>query len=150
MKGAYTETIRIVFRWIIGALLIFAALGKLADLQEFYNTLLAYRLPLSSPILCAVAMILPWLELLCGLLLLANIRTAAALGWSAFLFAVFAICTAQAWVRGLNIGCGCLNLTIIGIHRGSEIAKLMESPAFAFVRALVLGVVVVLLLIAES
>jgi len=150
MNTACTETIRVVCRWIIGALLIFAALGKLADLEQFYNALLAYRLPLSSPILSAVTMILPWLELLCGLLLLAKIRTAAALGWSAALFAVFAICTGQAWARGLNIGCGCLNLTMIGIHRGSEIAKLMESPAFAFVRALVLGVVAVILLIAES
>jgi hypothetical protein len=140
----------VVFRRIIAALLIWAALGKLANLQEFYNALLAYRLPLSTPILSATAMILPWLELLCGLSLLANIRTVAALGWTVGLFAVFTICTGQAWVRGLNIACGCLDLSLVGIRRGSEIADLAESAGFAFVRALVLGGMAALLLIIES
>lgn len=94
--------------------------------------------------------ILPWLELLCGLLLVANVRTAPALAWTAGLCAVFAICTGQAWARGLHIDCGCLDLDAIGIHRGSKAAGFLESAGFAFTRALLLGGIAWWLLAAEG
>ena len=71
-------------------------------MQEFYTTLLAYRLPVSPTFLKATAVVLPWLELLYGLLLVANLKTRAALAWAVVLFTVFAVCTGQAWMRGLQ------------------------------------------------
>lgn len=141
---------RNILRWLLAALLVWAALGALADIRQLYADLLAYRLPILPGLLKLVAIILPWLELLCGLLLLANIRSAGALAWTAALFTVFTICTGQAWLRGLNITCGCLNLSLLGISRGGNIANLLESPGFAFLRALLLGGMAVLLLVTES
>jgi uncharacterized membrane protein YphA (DoxX/SURF4 family) len=125
----------VALRWLIGLLLVWAALGKLADLQEFYTALLAYRLPLPGGAIRMTAIVLPWLELLCGLLLIANYRTSAALGWALVLFLVFAVCTGQAWLRGLSIACGCLDLQLLGIAPESGTSKFLESTGFAFVRA---------------
>ena len=139
MSLTVTFTGRAVGRWLLGAVLLWAALGKLANVQEFYAALLAYQLPLPSPLLKATAVVLPWLELLCGLMLLANVRTTAALAWATVLFAVFAACTGQAWLRGLHIACGCLDLRVFGIDRGSALGEFLESVGFAFIRASVLA-----------
>ena len=128
-----------VLRWLIGVVLIWAALGKLANLHEFFTALLAYRLPLPIVLAKVAAVVLPWLELLCGLLLLANHRTHPALAWALFLFVVFTIATAQAWMRGLHIVCGCLDLRLVGIAPGSGPGRFLESTGFAFFRALVLA-----------
>lgn len=125
-------------RWLLGVVLLWAALGKLANMQDFYAALLGYQLPLPSVLLKVTAVVLPWLELLCGLMLLANVRTTAALAWSVVLFAIFALCTGQAWWRGLHIACGCLDLRLLGIAHDSALGVWMESAKFAFIRAVVL------------
>ena len=125
-------------RWLLGAVLVWAALGKVANPQEFYTALLAYRLPLPALALQATAAILPWLELICGLLLIANLRTRAALAWAVVLFAIFALATGHAWMRGLDIACGCVDLRLLGIEPGSALARWLESAGFACVRAVVL------------
>ena len=123
---------------LIGAVLVWAALGKVSNPQEFYTTLAGYRLPLPALALQATAAILPWLELICGLLLIANLRTRAALAWAVVLFAIFAIATGQAWMRGLDIACGCMDLRLFGIDPKSALAHWLESAEFACVRAVVL------------
>jgi len=145
MKVSFELNPRVVARWVIGGLLLWAALGKLANLQEFYASLLAYQLPVPRAGLRGVAVVLPWIELLCGLLLVANLRPGAALAWTVVLFAVFAVCTGQAWLRGLEVTCGCLDLRLVGISAGSKVAAVLESVKFAFVRALVLGAVALFL-----
>ena len=111
MKTSTQLTWKVALRWLLGVVLVWAALGKLADPHEFHTSLLAYRLPLPGAFTAGVAIVLPWLELLCGLLLLADHRTPAALAWALALFGVFTVCTGQAWLRGLPIACGCRLLT---------------------------------------
>jgi putative oxidoreductase len=127
-----------VLRWVLGGVLLWAALSKLANLQEFYSGLSGYQLPLPSAILKLVAIVLPWLELLCGLMLIARIRVRAALLWAMILFGLFAAATGQAWARGFNISCGCLNFDFLGFE-GTSFGGFLESAAFACLRALVLG-----------
>ncbi len=140
------------FRWgtalrlLVGLILVWASLGKLANLQEFFTALLAYRLPLPEIVLKLVAIILPWMELLCGLALLADRKSKAALAWAAVLFAAFAYASGQAWARGLPIACGCLDLSLVGLRPGSAAADFLESPTFACLRAVVLAAVAVGLL----
>ncbi|HSI64007.1 MAG TPA: MauE/DoxX family redox-associated membrane protein [Candidatus Saccharimonadia bacterium] len=137
---------QVLLRWFLGLLLVWAALGKLANLQEFYVMLAAYRLPLPMSLLRGVAVVLPWMELLCGLLLLAGLRARAALAWSLVMFLSFIVCTGQAWLRGLKIACGCLDLRFVGIQPGTPTALLLESVEVAFLRAVVLAIVAGLLL----
>jgi putative oxidoreductase len=127
-------------RWTLGALLVWAALSKIANLQDFYINIAAYQLPLPGALLRLAAMTLPWLELLCGLLLLAGVWTRAALVWAMVLFGVFVLATGQAWARGLQISCGCFNLGAFGLDTpGSKaFVEWVESVGFAFGRAVLL------------
>jgi putative oxidoreductase len=132
--------LKTIVRWIIGTLLVWAALSKIANLEDFYISIAAYKLPFPSVTLRLAAMILPWLELLCGLLLLSGIWKRAALVWALILFAAFVLATGQAWTRGLNISCGCFNLSAFGLDAATSksFIKFVESVGFAFFRALLL------------
>jgi len=55
---------------------------------------------------------LPWLELVCGLSLLTGFWPESTLGVILLLMAVFLAATGQAWVRGLEIDCGCFGTAI--------------------------------------
>jgi putative oxidoreductase len=133
-------------RWLIGVVLVWAALGKLANLQEFFATLLAYQLPLPLPFLKFVSVVLPWIELLCGLLLLSGFMLHSALVWTLLLFLTFAACTGEAWLRGLHIACGCLDLRLLGILPESKTAALLESVGFALLRSVALAATVIYLM----
>ena len=140
MKDALKNSLRICLRWILGLLLVWASLSKLANLHEFYAGIVAYQMPLPDAALRGTAIILPWLELLCGLLLFGRIWTRAALVWAMVMFAVFVFATGQAWARGLDIACGCFNLRAYGVGEGNGkwLVDLVESVGFAFVRAILL------------
>lgn len=125
-------------RWFLGLIVIWAALSKLANLQDFYGALLSYHLPFPNWFARIVVRVLPWLELLCGACLMTGYRMRPALVWSLLLFSVFVFATGQAWWRGLDISCGCLDLGMIGIPADSSIARSLSSPSFAFFRAIVL------------
>ncbi len=134
MKIAFEINFNIILRWFLAALLVWAAVTKIANLNEFYLGIMLYRLPLPDALLRLVAIALPWLELLCGILLVAGKGRRAALWWAAILFAVFVFATGQAWVRGLEISCGCFNMDFLG----AKFAAIFESVKFAFLRALLL------------
>jgi len=135
MKVTLQFDTAVVVRWMLAVVLLWAALSKLANLQEFYASLLAYQIPLAGLVVRWTAMGLPWLELLCGILLLLGGSQRAALAWAVLLFALFVLTTGQAWARGLNISCGCFHLGFLG---SGKLAKLMESLPFAFFRAILL------------
>jgi len=80
---------------------------------------------------------------------LANLRLRAGFTWAVLLFTVFALCTGQAWLRGLDIACGCLDLRFLGVAPVSANAASLESVQFAFLRSLVLGALAVHCLRAE-
>ena len=133
-------------RWLFGALMLWAAVSKLANPTEFLSSIYAYETPLPRPLLQLAAVVLPWLELLCGLLLIANVWSETALATMIGLLAVFLVATGQAWARGLDISCGCFNLEVFGANPSSKLLKFIESASFAFFRNLVLVSLAVLLL----
>lgn len=138
MKLSCEIDLKTVLRCLLGIIFLWAALSKIANPQEFYVNLAAYQLPLPVAALRSTAVILPWIELLCGLLLISGLHLNAALFWIGILALIFAIATAQAWARGLHIACGCLDLRIIGLDGKSSLGRFVESPGFAFLRALLL------------
>ena len=139
MKSSLRAVVIPTLRWVLGLLLLWAALSKLANLNEFYGNVLAYRLPLPDLFQRLVAVTLPWLELLCGLMLIANLWIRPGLAWAIILFACFAVITAEAWARGLDISCGCFKLSMLGFGHGpTAVQKVFESVGFTFFRALLL------------
>jgi len=139
--------IKTAVRWLLGVLFIWAAISKLANPTQFLASTLAYEMPLPDVLTRLAAMAVPWVELLCGLILLANVWTESALALSLVMFVAFIYATGQAWFRGLDISCGCFDLHMLGIGSGSPIVRFIESARFAFFRNIALTAAVVYLLI---
>jgi putative oxidoreductase len=140
MSNSSSRRLSLVFRCLLGLLMLWAAVSKLANPTEFLGSIYAYELPLPRPMLQTAAVVLPWVELLCGLLLVAGFWSQSALLMVTGLMVVFVIATGQAWARGLDIACGCFNLHIFGIQeRVPGLVQFLESVAFAFFRNLLLA-----------
>src|SRR3954470_17948298 len=72
----------------LGAIFIIAALPKIADPPSFAHMIYNYRL-LPGSLINFSAMVMPWLELLCGLALIIGVWRKAALGLIALLLLLF-------------------------------------------------------------
>jgi putative oxidoreductase len=140
MKTGFTAHWQIVVRWLLGVLMLWAAVSKLANPTEFLAALYSYELPLPQSLLQVVAVMLPWVELLCGLALLANLWTETVLVLATALFVIFIFATGQAWARGLDISCGCFKLGLSSNPQAATaVVGFFESATFAFFRAIVLA-----------
>lgn len=126
-----SQRARFFIRLAIGLFFVAAASTKIYDPSRFLTALLAYALPLPDFFLRLTAIALPWLELFCGALLLANVWPEVARRWILLLTLVFIVITAQAMMRGLNISCGCIALDVFGLNALSEF---LERPTVAFAR----------------
>ena len=90
----------------LAAVFLISGVLKAVDPDATYVAVRAYdALPRAGVAL--VAGVLPWLEIVLGLLLLAGVATRAAAAVGAGLMLVFIAGVTQAWARGLSIDCGC-------------------------------------------
>jgi len=118
-------------RLVLGGLFVAAALFKIPDAATFAREIANYRLPLPVPFINAVAVTLPWIELLAGLLLILGLwhsaerppraaSLAGRCGWFFFhhfqrgallilsgLLVFFIGLLAVTMVRGIDANCGC-------------------------------------------
>jgi uncharacterized membrane protein YphA (DoxX/SURF4 family) len=101
--GRWSSTI---VRVALAAIWAWAGIAKIADPNGALRAVRAYR-ALPELLVRPVAWGLPFVELALALLLLTGIanRTAASIG--AGLLVIFMIGIGQAWVRNLQISCGC-------------------------------------------
>ena len=97
----------------LGLFFIVAALPKLADPPSFAHMIYNYRL-VPGGLVNLSALVLPWLELLCGVALVLGLwnRTAAAL--IGLLLLVFVVAIAANLARGNAIDCGCFDVRDAG------------------------------------
>jgi uncharacterized membrane protein YphA (DoxX/SURF4 family) len=147
MNQSNMQKLSTALRVFLGVLFLWAAASKLANPLEFLASIYAYQVPLGDHLMKLVAIALPWFELLCGLLLVANLWTDAVLLATVGLLLIFLLLTGQAWLRGLSISCGCFNLSILGISETiPNLVKFVESVGFAFFRNLVLAAISIFLL----
>jgi putative oxidoreductase len=91
---------------IIGGIFIYAGAIKVLDPVQFANDIDNYKI-LPWTIGAGLAFYLPWLEIFCGLALIARRLYLGGLSILTALVAVFLVATIAAKVRGLDITCGC-------------------------------------------
>ena len=95
-----------VARLGLAAVFLISGVLKAIDPDATYVAVRAYDL-LPKLGVALVAGVLPWLEIVIGLLLLVGIATRAVAVASAVLLLGFMVGVTQAWARGLSIDCGC-------------------------------------------
>ncbi|HPG38734.1 MAG TPA: MauE/DoxX family redox-associated membrane protein [bacterium] len=119
--------INLAVRLILAAIFIYAAIGKIINPALFAREIDNYRL-LPWLLVSLLAASLPWVELGCGLLLIAGrwLRPAALILIA--LNVVFILAMASALLRGLNINCGCFSLG----EKGSQVGllRIVEDLVF--------------------
>ena len=96
----------ILFRLVLGLMFVLSSWSKLRYPRIFAESLLAYAV-LPESLVTLTALVLPWLELLAGLSVLAGYRyrgSSIVLGSLSLLFMVVA--SSAVW-KGLDISCGC-------------------------------------------
>ena len=98
--------IRLLLRIIIGGLFIYAGASKALNPEAFAIDIESYHL-LPSWMVYTLALYLPFLELVCGGLLIFDKFSLPALTILTALMVAFTIAIASAWIRGLDISCGC-------------------------------------------
>lgn len=100
------EWIGLAARLVIGGVWIWAGALKLGDSYQSVQAVRAYEL-LPESLVEPVGYLLPVLEVVVGVALVAGVLTRGAAVVSALLFVAFIIGIASAWARGLQIDCGC-------------------------------------------
>ena len=114
----------LLVRWIIAALFIYAGVSKILDPASFAESIDNYRI-LPYLLVSIVAVILPWLEVLCGILLFSGKLKSGALFILVGLSFIFLIAVTSALLRGLDISCGCFSTSNEGMRIG--FTKLVEN-----------------------
>jgi uncharacterized membrane protein YphA (DoxX/SURF4 family) len=93
-------------RLLLGAVFIYASFDKILHPEAFARAIYNYQI-LPGSLVNLAALALPWVELVIGLLLVANRWMPGATLTGTLLFVVFIAALAYNQVRGLDVHCGC-------------------------------------------
>lgn len=107
--GLMMDKILTLLRVFLGGLFLYASWDKILHPESFANLVSGYRL-VPPELVTLVALVLPWLELLCGLCLILGYLTRSSAIWVTLMSCAFLIAKVTAVWRGLDISCGCLSV----------------------------------------
>jgi uncharacterized membrane protein YphA (DoxX/SURF4 family) len=97
-----------IVRLVAGGFFVYASLDKIIHPDAFAKIVHNYRI-LPGEMINIFAIILPWLELLCGMALVLGTRIHGASAILASLTVVFIVAVTNAMARGIKIDCGCFS-----------------------------------------
>ena len=108
----------LVFRLILGGIFIYASLDKIAHPEQFAKIVYNYKI-LPHSLINIFAIILPWVELLCGIFVITGIFVESSSAILSMLLVVFIIALSVNFLRGLDINCGCFSTDPKGKEEGA-------------------------------
>ena len=102
----YHRYVVFAVRVFFGSMFIIASIEKIAYPETFAIAVEAYKLvPIS--LVNIFSLMIPWMELLCGIFLLGGVFLKASASILTMLLGMFIIAILSAMMRQLNIDCGC-------------------------------------------
>jgi uncharacterized membrane protein YphA (DoxX/SURF4 family) len=124
-KALTSKYLALVFRLYLGGLFIYASMYKINYAGEFVESIASYQL-VPYPVVNLMALVMPWLELICGILLIAGIRSKSAVTVIAGLLVMFSVAVLVTLIRDIPIGCGCFS----SVEDPMSIASLFRDLAW--------------------
>lgn len=106
LKMIQNKQLLLAFRFVIGAVFIWSGIIKIFDPLLFAQDVANFRI-FPQWLAFMIALILPWIEILCGLLLVLGIWSRAASLLISSLLVVFLILLLTTIIRGIDVACGC-------------------------------------------
>lgn len=100
------DILTLIVRLALGGVFLYAAYFKIVDPQVFAKSIWFYHMVPGSMI-NAMAIVLPWLELLCGLGIILGFFYRGSVFWINLLVVMFLVALSVAVSRGISIDCGC-------------------------------------------
>ena len=97
----------------LGLIFVVAAIPKLTDPPSFAHMIYNYRI-LPAGLINISALIMPWVEVLCGLALILGVWTRSARTIIALLLVTFILAISWNLLRGNAIDCGCFDVSAAG------------------------------------
>jgi uncharacterized membrane protein YphA (DoxX/SURF4 family) len=100
--------VALVLRLYLGGLFVYASLYKISYPLELAENIASYQIvPFWAVNLMAIVM--PWAELICGILLILGLRAKSAIRMIGGMLVLFIVAICLTLVRGIPIGCGCFH-----------------------------------------
>ncbi len=109
---------------------------KAADPSGFLRDIFNHRI-LPWPLDVLSAVYVPWVEIVAGLALLIPAWRGGGAMVAAGLFLAFAAVTAQAWMRGIDVECGCFGPALR--HNNMALSLLINAAGFAAAAAVAIA-----------
>lgn len=101
-----SKFIYLVFRFLLGSIFIYASIDKILNPEDFAKIVYNYKL-LPGFAINIFGIILPFIEFICGILLIIGFKTRSSAFVISALLVVFIIAVSINVMRGVDISCGC-------------------------------------------
>jgi len=123
----------LIFRLVVGFIFLSFGASKIGIADQFAADIAKYAI-MPEFSLNIVAMVLPWLEIVVGILLILGVRLRASAIFSILLLLTFISFVGFAMMMGFDINCGCssTNPQKVGIPKLLENSGLMILSAVIF------------------
>jgi uncharacterized membrane protein YphA (DoxX/SURF4 family) len=108
MDREWPRRLALAARLVLGGVFIYASLDKILHPAAFAQAVFNYQI-LPAQLVNLMALVLPWLELIIGMLLLSGIWLPGAVLGVNLLMVTFLSALVFNTARGLNISCGCFS-----------------------------------------
>ncbi|UCD63340.1 MAG: DoxX family membrane protein [Candidatus Zixiibacteriota bacterium] len=103
------DYLTMVVRLAVGVTFIYASYYKILDPAGFAKSIWYYHL-LPGGLINITAVILPWVELICGLGLIFGVLYRGAAVLTTTMTVIFTVALVSALARGIDIDCGCFKV----------------------------------------
>ncbi|MEW6015119.1 MAG: MauE/DoxX family redox-associated membrane protein [Candidatus Zixiibacteriota bacterium] len=104
------DYLTLLIRLIVGGIFIYASLDKITNPAQFARIVYNYHL-LPATLINIFALMLPWVELLCGIFLVVGYKQEGSVLILNLLVLAFIAALTVNLFRGVNIECGCFTVS---------------------------------------
>ncbi len=104
------------FRIMLGIVFIWASWDKLMAPADFARIIDNYQI-LPAPLIYPAALVLPWVEIVCGILLVMGWYVKGTVFIVNFLLILFVAAYLSTLVRGIDTACGCFTVSLQAAKR---------------------------------